>query len=109
MRHGKTLLFSLYATMLFSNAAMAEDYVLSIRNHQFIPADITVPADKKVKLVIKNTDPTPAEFESTDLNREKIIGASSEGVVFIGPLDPGTYHYFDDFHRDATTGTITVK
>jgi len=30
-------------------------------------------------------------------------------TVFVGPLDAGSYPFFDDFHRDTTTGTLIVQ
>ena len=95
--------------LLFSLAAQAEDYVLTLKNNQFSPKVLTIPAGQRVKVIVKNLDNTPAEFESSDLNREKVVGANSEIAVFIGPLDAGTYGYFDDFHRDTTTGSILAK
>ena len=44
--------------------AHAEDYVITIKDHQFLPKEMTLPADQKVKLTVKNQDSTPAEFES---------------------------------------------
>ena len=106
----KPLLYSaLSAAFLFSAAAHAEDYVITIKNNQFSPKELTIPAGQKVKIIVKNQDATPAEFESSDLNREKVVSANNEIIVFIGPLDPGSYGYFDDFHRDTTKGTIIVK
>lgn len=81
---------------------------LSVKNKAFAPAEITIPAGQKVKLVIKNEEPETIEFESHQLNREKIIPAGKEAFVFIGPLDAGTYSFFNEFHP-ATTGTIVVK
>src|SRR5262245_50288149 len=95
--------------LLWPVPVLADDYGISIKDHQFVPADLTVPANQKVKVTIKNLDPTPAEFESYDLNREKVVGANSEIIVFIGPLGAGHYEFFDDFRRDTTKGTITVK
>lgn len=90
-------------------AAHAEDYVLSIKDHQFAPRELAIPADQKIKITIKNLDSTPAEFESSDLNREKVVSANSEITVFVGPLSAGSYGFFDDFHRDTTTGTLIAK
>jgi len=90
-------------------AAHAEDYVLTLKNNQFSPKVLTIPAGQKIKITVINHDVTPAEFESSDLNREKVVGANSEISVFIGPLDAGSYGYFDDFHRDTTTGVIVAK
>jgi plastocyanin len=104
-------LLSLIVTLclLQPSLAQAEDFVLTLKNHQFSPKELTLPAGEKIKLTIKNLDSTPAEFESTDLNREKVVAAKSEITVFIGPLDAGSYQFFDDFHRDTTIGTIIVK
>lgn len=99
----------LAAILSFPASAYAEDYVITIKDHQFSPRELTLPADQKVKITIKNLDSTPAEFESYDLNREKVVSANSEIAVFVGPLGAGSYSYFDDFHRDTTKGTITVK
>ena len=92
-----------------SEVARAQDYVLTIKANQFLPQELVIPVDQKVKITVKNTDTTPAEFESYDLNREKIVSANSEIIVFGGPLSPGSYAYFDDFHRDTAKGTITAK
>ncbi len=100
---------ALSASLLFSATAHAEDYVLTLKDNHFSPKDLTIPVGQKVKITVKNQDATPAEFESSDLNREKVVGANGEIIVFIGPLDAGTYGYFDDFHRDTTIGTITAK
>jgi plastocyanin len=107
----KSLVYSLAltASLLFSAAAHADDYVITIKGNQFSPEELTIPAGQKVKIIVKNLDATPAEFESSDLNREKVVSANSEIIVFIGPLDSGSYAYFDDFHRDTTKGTVIVK
>lgn len=84
-------------------------FVLSLKNHQFSPQVLTVPANTKIRLTIRNQDPTPAEFESNALNREKVVGPKAEVTVFIGPLKPGAYGYYDDFHKSTTTGTIEAK
>jgi hypothetical protein len=85
------------------------DYVLTLKDHKFSPQELVIPANQKVKLTVKNQDSTPAEFESSDLNREKVVGANSEITVFIGPIDAGSYGFVDDFHRDTTTGTIKAQ
>lgn len=91
--------------------AQAEDggFVITIKEHRFDPETLEIPAGQKVKLVIRNQDPTPEEFESYSLNREKIISGSSEGLVYVGPLDPGTYDYFGDFHADTAQGKLIAK
>jgi len=97
------------ASMVFATVARAEDYVITLKGQEFSPANLTIPADKKVKITVKNTNPTAAEFESHELSREKVVGANSEISVFVGPVKAGTYGYFDDFQRDVAKGTITAQ
>jgi heme/copper-type cytochrome/quinol oxidase subunit 2 len=101
----------LFSAALLTAPAWAEtpEEHLSIKNHVFVPQELTVPANQKLKLIVKNEDPTSAEFESHELNREKVVPANGEITVYLDPLGPGTYPFFDDFHRDTTTGKITAK
>jgi hypothetical protein len=89
-------------------AAHADDYTITLKDKQFTPSNLSIPANQKIKLTVKNLNSSAAEFESSDLDREKVVEANGEITVFIGPLDPGGYGYFNDFDRDAT-GTITAK
>lgn len=91
--------------------ALSQDdpYVLTIKNHRFEPTEIAIPADKKIKLTVKNLDPTPEEFESTDLRREKVVTGGGEITVYIGPLQPGRYEFFGDFNPKTARGHIVVK
>lgn len=90
-------------------AADEDPYVLTIKDHRFDPETLEVPAGKRVKLVVRNQDPTAEEFESYSLNREKVIAGGSEGIVYIGPLDPGTYEFFGEFHEDTAKGKLIAK
>jgi len=81
---------------------------ITLRDHQFVPAEVPVPAGVKVKLIIRNEQATNAEFESTSLHREKVVNPGGEITVFVGPLDPGSYEFFDDFHTE-TRGHLVVK
>lgn len=81
-------------------AADAESIVLTIQNKHFEPQQLTLPSAVKLKLVIRNLDSTPAEFESYDLSREVLTPAHGETTLYIGPLDPGDYPFFNDFNRD---------
>lgn len=89
--------------------ALASDpLVLSIHDGHFEPEQLVIPAGIKVELVIRNLDAMPAEFESTDLSREIVVRSHGEAKIFVGPLDPGSYHFFNDFNRDMQ-GTIVAK
>jgi len=84
-------------------------FEIEIRNHLFFPSELTVPVNTKVKLLIINRDSSAEEFESYELNREKIIPANSKGVVFIGPLKPGVYPFFGEFFPKTAQGKIHVN
>jgi plastocyanin len=99
------------ATLVVSPSLQAKEtsYTLSIKNHRFEPAEITIPANTRVKLIVKNLDPTAEEFESYELNREKIVGGGKEIIVYIGPVKPGRYPFFGEFHQDTAQGVVIAK
>ncbi len=102
---------SLLAAALSCLAAPAladEPLHLTIKDHQFQPARIEAPAGVKIKLLVKNEDAMAAEFESFEMNREKVVPAGQEVPVFLGPFDKGEYPFFDDFHQD-TKGVLVVR
>jgi plastocyanin len=99
----------LLIALLLPLNAVAEDYKLVIKDHQFQPAEITIPAGTKVKLLVENQDSTPEEFESYLLNREKIIAGNSKVTLFIGPLSAGKYPFFGEFNPKTAQGIIIVK
>ena len=82
---------------------------LVIKEHQFVPAELKVPANKKVKLVIENQDATAEEFESYELNREKVVPPKGQVAVFVGPLKPGRYPFFGDFHKETAQGVLIAE
>ena len=81
---------------------------LVIKDHKFTPAELKVPAGQKVKLVIENQDATAEEFESYELNREKVVTGNATITVFVGPLDKGRYPFFGDFHQESAKGVLVV-
>ena len=87
----------------------APSYMLAIRQHRFDPVELEIPAGKKIALVVKNLDPTPEEFESIELHREKVVAGGAEITVYIGPLKPGHYEFFGDFNPDTARGHLVAK
>jgi hypothetical protein len=80
---------------------------ITIKDHQFEPAEVHAPPSKPLAVTVKNLDSIAAEFESDALHVEKVIPPGREAVVRVRPLEPGRYNFFDDFHR-ATQGTLVV-
>jgi len=103
--------YLILAAALFALPAFADDatYTLVIKEHKFEPATLEIPAGKKIKLHVDNQDPTPEEFESHDLHREKIIRGNSKAVIFVGPLEPGEYKFFGEFNEATAQGKLIVK
>ena len=97
--------------LCYTTYAMAQDvpYTLVIKDHKFQPTEIEIPAGQKITLLVKNEDPTPEEFESHQLKREKVIPGGQQATVYIGPLKPGRYEFFGDFNPKTARGHIVVK
>jgi hypothetical protein len=96
--------------------ARAGDFLITLGDHSFSPQETVIPSGRKVTVTVKNLNSAPALFASWDLNREKTIDPHGETTIFIGPLAPGRYRFYDDYHRfaqksrrDETFAFITVK
>ena len=74
-----------------------------------MPDRLVAPAHLKFVIVVKNSDTTADEFESTELNREKLVAPGQTIKVFLGPLEPGAYKFFGDFHQDTAQGVLVVQ
>jgi hypothetical protein len=105
----KYIMATLIALFASSNANALDQYLITIKDHKFNPTNLEVPANKKIKLVVDNQDPTPEEFESHDFKREKIIKGNSKATILVGPLKPGVYKFFGEFNEKTAQGTLTVK
>ena len=90
-------------------AARADDYVLTIKDHRFTPTEINIPANKRVQITVVNDDATPEEFESKEMKVEKVIPGKSKGLVRVGPLKPGRYPFFGEFHEATAKGTLIAE
>lgn len=96
-------------SMPFGALAADADFTLVIQDHRFQPAELTVPAEKKIRLKIENLDVTPEEFESHALNREKVIAGKSSATILIGPLKPGRYPFYGEFNEKTAIGAIVAQ
>lgn len=81
---------------------------LKLKDHKFSPAELTIPSGERFQIEVENLDDTPAEFESSALKVEKIVVGKSKIMVRVGPLRPGAYPFFDDYHPDDAKGTLTA-
>jgi plastocyanin len=90
-------------------AVQAQEVTVTIKNHRFEPVELKVPANKRVKVTVVNDDATPEEFESHEMKVEKVIPGKSNATVRIGPLKPGRYPFFGEFHEDTAKGTVVAE
>ena len=105
----KAIILTLLLISPLAMAAPKNQYEITIHNHKFEPAEITIPANTKVRLKIINKDNSFEEFHSDSLHREKVIGANNSGIVNIGPLKPGVYPFMGEFHAKTAQGRIIAK
>lgn len=93
-----------------SSAAADEPIpVIKVQNGKFDPSTLTVASSPSLRLKVINTGETAVEFESFELNRERVVAPGREIVVYLPSLSPGKYQFFDDFHRETGLGTLIVK
>jgi len=89
--------------------ARADDYVLTIKDHRFTPAEVIVPANQRVTITVVNEDATPEEFESNPMKVEKVIAGKSKGLVRVGPLKPGRYPFIGEYHEATAKGVVIAE
>jgi hypothetical protein len=97
-------------TICCAAASRADNTVslsVTLKDHQFEPAELHAPAGKPIAIHVKNLNTIVSEFESGDLHFEKIVPVGSDAVVYVRPLQPGRYNFYDDFHH-ASQGYLVV-
>lgn len=102
-------LIALLCFMSLSALAAENEFAIAIREHRFEPSEVRVPANQKVKLIVHNQDKTPEEFESHELNREKVIAPGAKATIFIGPLKPGRYPFVGEFNEKTARGVVIAE
>jgi len=92
-----------------SSLAQRQEFTLVLHNHLFYPAEITIPSNQKIKLIIDNQDDSIEEFDSFSLNREKVLFPKQKSIIYIGPLASGHYAFFGEYHPSSARGVIMVN
>ena len=82
---------------------------LTAKDGRFSPEKVEIPAGQKVNLIVRNDGPGPEEFESSDLNREKLIMPGKSANIIVGPLKAGVYYFYGEFHPQTARGEIVAK
>jgi heme/copper-type cytochrome/quinol oxidase subunit 2 len=104
-------LFTLLATFAAPSISFAteEPSHLSFHNGQVEPVSLALPANTPVKLQVTNSSDAVIEFESFELNRERVVQPGQTITVNLPPLSPGNYAFVDDFSNGAVKGQIVSR
>jgi len=105
----RRITFAVIAMSALAAQAGVPEFHLVVQDHKFQPTEIQVPAGQKFKLIVENKDASPEEFESAELNREKVVVGNGTIDIYLGPLEPGKYGFFGDFHQDTAQGAVIAK
>ncbi|MCB1486330.1 MAG: cupredoxin domain-containing protein [Bauldia sp.] len=103
------LLVSTLAASATARAAELPTFVLEMSDGTLTPERIEIPANTPVKIVLRNTGSTPAEFECLRLHKEKVLAPGVESFVVIRRAKPGEYPFFDEFHLETGQGVIVAR
>ncbi len=107
-----SVLVATFAFAFLANAgARAEDatFRIEFKDGVVTPKRLEVPASTRIVLELVNTGETPAEFESKELRKEKVLAPGASSSLVLRSLDPGEYQFFDDFHLDASPSILVAK
>lgn len=74
---------------------------IEMKDGAITPPRLAVPANRPFKIEIANVGRTPAEFESTELYKEKVLAPGATSAIVFRRLERGEYVFFDDFHPGA--------
>lgn len=101
----------LVATLAIAGGAWADPrpgLTLTLKNHRFTPATLTVPAGQKIHVTLINQDPATEEFDSHDLRLEEVVTPMGRIGFDVGPLKPGQYSFEGEFHAVTAKGTVVA-
>jgi plastocyanin len=103
-------LAALAMAVALAGAARAEELTvpLAVRDGGFEPVRIKTASGAKVRLEVSNETAAAIEFESFELNRERVVQPGQKVAVYLSGLSAGEYEFFDDFHPDRK-GVLVVE
>ena len=81
---------------------------LAVHDAGFEPARVKTPTGARIRLEVTNQTSSAIEFESFELNRERVIQPGQKVAVYLSGLSAGQYEFFDDFHPERK-GLLVVE
>lgn len=103
-------LLAVVAVLALPGGVRADDHAVTIavRDAGFDPPEVRAPSGSRVRLEVANETGSPVEFESFQLNRERVIKPGQRASLYLSDLAPGRYEFLDDFHRERR-GVLLVE
>lgn len=95
-------------TAIAASAGAPPSITLTLKDHRFTPATLTVPAGTRVRVTLINRDPATEEFDSHDLRVEQLVTPMGKVSFDIGPLRPGQYSFMGEFHAGTAQGKVVA-
>jgi uncharacterized protein (DUF58 family) len=92
-----------------ANADDLATYEITLKDHQFTPAEIHVPTGKPFIVVITNANDGPDEFEMLLPALERPLQPGQQGKVRVRPLPPGRFPFFGESDPDSETGVFVSE
>jgi plastocyanin len=110
LRMGTLVLVGLFgaAGVLAAEPDPPPTVVLTLKDHRFIPDQVSVPAGRTVRIELINQDAATEEFDSDDLRVERDVTPHDRTSFTVGPLKPGSYSFMGELHADTASGTLTA-
>lgn len=97
------------ALTLGARASEEPLFRIEFNDGKVTPQRLEVPAKTRFRLELHNLGKEPAEFESKELRKEKVLAPGTSSILVIRTLDPGEYDFFDDFHLDTPPAVLVAK
>jgi Cupredoxin-like domain len=82
---------------------------LTLKDHQFEPAEIKAPANRPIEITLKNEDDGVEEFDSNSLRTEKIVTNHAAITIKLKPLAAGRYPFQGEYHAKTAQGMLVVE
>jgi hypothetical protein len=92
-----------------ARAGDAATFRIEFNDGKVVPLRLEVPANQTIEIELVNKGLGPAEFESKQLRKEKVLAPGATTTLVLRGLDPGDYDFFDDFHPDAPPAVLVAK
>ena len=73
------------------------------------PANLIVPANTGLRLILRNDSPEAERFGSDDLNVERAVRPGEAVEISLGPLKAGIYQFFGYLHKSSARAEIIAR